>query len=63
MFPGYMQGLEKIWVIGDIFCDNSFDQHYKNVVESVPVPVPFKNFEVRSFSSNHYDSLFRSPAG
>ena len=75
LFAGYMRGLEKIWIVGDTFYDNSFEQHYKNVVSNIPDMATtsnrtkdnphyaFKNYEVCCFSNNQYDSFYRSPAG
>ena len=59
-----MRGLEKIWVIGNTFCNNSFDQHYKNIEgpgtthDKESSNYAFKNYEVRKFASNQYDSFF-----
>ena len=62
-----MRGLEKIWIIGDNFCNCTFDGHYKNSAgpnsESNNQFYAFKNYEVREFSNNQYDSLFRNTAG
>ena len=64
IFSGYVRGLEKIWIIGDEFSNHTFDQHYQdhkarlNYVESDSYA--FKNYEVREFTSNKYDSLIGS---
>ena len=57
-----MRGLEKIWIIGDDFTNHTFTQHYKNIKNKHGDNdlYAFKNFEVREFSSNRYDSLFRN---
>ena len=66
---GYMRGLEKIWIIGDTFSNNSFERHYKHAEGPNPnydketAHYTFKHYEVREFSSNQYDSFFHNPAG
>ena len=66
-FAGYMHGLEKIWIIVDTFCNQSFEQHYKNISgpnhQDGNSFYAFTNYEVHEFSNNKYDSLFRSDAG
>ena len=62
-----MRGLEKIWIIGNDFCNYTYTQHYKNVSggqsDSENPFYAFKNFEVREFSNNQRDSLFQNTAG
>ena len=65
-----MCGLEKIWIVGDNFSNNTFSAHYKfatgpsdsHQVRENPF-YAFQNYEVCEFSNNSYDSLYRSMAG
>ena len=64
---GYVHGPEKLWIIGDNFCHNSFDKYFKEDTsvntESDITSFTFKNFEVRDFTNGRYSSHIRSPAG
>ena len=66
IFPGYIRGLEKIWIVCDNFCNHTYDSHYKNITipkDAEHAMYAFRNFEVREYSNNRYDSLFRNTAG
>ena len=60
-----VRGLEKIWIIGDDFCERTFDEYYRHTALSTEPnrTFAFTNFEVRDFFSSEYTSHNRSPAG
>ena len=62
---GPVRGLEKIWLIGDEFCEKSFDDYYRKTTPSMESnkTYTFINFEVRDFLSSNYSSHNRSPTG
>ena len=62
LLTGYIRGLEKVWIIGDNFCNHSFEKKYKKSGMN-DESYAFQHFEVREYSSNRYDSLFSNAIG
>ena len=65
IFIGPVRGLEKIWIIGDEFCDRSYDHYYKRIGldRESNKTFAFTNFEMRDFFSSEYKSHNRSAVG
>ena len=59
-----VRGLEKIWVIGDEFCYNTYDHYFKHTnPDGSNDSFAFLNFEMRDFFSDDFTSHNCSVAG
>ena len=62
-FTGYVHGLNRIWFLGDEFCDKTYHQYFKGNEKSQCNTYTFTKYEVRDFISSQYKSNIRSLLG
>ena len=61
-FAGYIKGLEKIWILGDEFANETVEQHFKGIKDEHCkfATFTYDSYEVREYVSSKHTSHIRS---